>query len=164
MNLPFESINLGAKIWIFQSDAIISAFQEENIKQQIEFFLPTWSSHGNELITSYQIKHKRFIIIAVDESTSGASGCSIDKLVHFIQNLGAQLQLNLMDRRIAYVDNGNIATVDISQIKNKIASGEIREETPIFNNSITTKEELSSKWVQKAINSWVAKYFRIEFV
>ncbi len=162
MNLPFESLSPESRIWIYQSERAFSAAEQESMSITIEQFLNTWSSHGSEMISGFAFKHQRFIIISIDESLTDASGCSIDKLVHFMQNLGNNFQLNLIDRSIAYVENEEIKICQFSQIKNLVGAGTINQDTPIFNTFITTKGELATKWVVKASETWTAKYFKPE--
>jgi hypothetical protein len=40
--------------------------------------------HGTSLVSSYQLKYNRFIILAVDQDVQSATGCSIDASVEFI--------------------------------------------------------------------------------
>jgi hypothetical protein len=43
-----------------------------------------WAAHGTSLVSSYQLKYNRFIILAVDQDVQSATGCSIDASVEFI--------------------------------------------------------------------------------
>lgn len=159
MNLPFEILKPNCKIWIYQAERNLTLFELELINTKLEDFLSTWSSHGSDLISGYTIKHNRFIIVAFDDASVGASGCSIDKLVNFIQAMGNELQLGLMDRNIAFVKDEQIETVNISQLKMLITLGTINADTPIFNNTITSKADLTNNWLVKASETWTSRYF-----
>jgi hypothetical protein len=51
----------------------------------LQAFLENWAAHGTSLVSSYQLKYNRFIILAVDQDVQTATGCSIDSSVEFIQ-------------------------------------------------------------------------------
>lgn len=162
MNLPFESLSPQSKIWIYQSEQSFSASEQEVMAHRLEKFLNTWASHGSEMLTGYTFKHQKFIIVGIDESMAGASGCSVDKLMQFMQAMGNQLQLNLIDRSIAYVEDEQIKICQFSQIKHLVAQGVIHQDTPIFNTFITRKSELSNNWIVKASETWTSRYFKPE--
>ena len=48
-----------------------------------------------------------FILLAVDESQTAASGCSIDKATHFVRDLGQSLNLNFLEKRRYFYCNGD---------------------------------------------------------
>ena len=84
MIVSFDEISDDARIWIYQSNKLFSNDQIKIIKDRIQDFLNSWTSHGNELKVASKIKYSYFIIIALDQNTSLATGCSIDKMYHFI--------------------------------------------------------------------------------
>ena len=78
MVVTFDKISDESRIWIFQSNRLIADLDIESLKKQIDIFLSSWTSHGNQLMVASKIKYNLFIIIALDQSCSTASGCSID--------------------------------------------------------------------------------------
>ena len=121
MILSFDKISDESRIWIFQSNRLISNSDIESLQNKIESFLISWTSHGNKLIVSSKIEYNLFIIIALDQSQSSASGCSIDKLVSFIKKLEDQFSISLLDRlAISYKDNNKISVVRLDDFKRKI--------------------------------------------
>ena len=107
-----------------------------------------------------QIFYDRFIVLGVNEAVNEASGCSIDKSVHFIRMLGEALNLNFLDRsNIALKQNLDIDLISFTEIKQLISKGQISPESKVFNHAITTKEELDFKWEQPITDSWLKRYF-----
>jgi len=51
----------------------------------------SWTAHNNQLKAKGEIRYNRFLILIVDESQAGASGCSIDKSVPFYETAGTTL-------------------------------------------------------------------------
>jgi len=155
MILSFDKIREESRIWIFQSNRQISNSDIESLENKIESFLTSWTSHGNKLIVSSKIKYNLFIIIALDQSQSSASGCSIDKLVSFIKKLEDQFSIRLLDRLdISYKDNNKISVVRLDDFKRKIVEKKIDNSTIVFNNLINLKSDLSNNWEVPLSNSW----------
>ena len=70
-----------------------------------------------------EIRYNRFIILIVDESHAGASGCSIDKSVHFMQQLEQEYGINLFDRfNLAYRNGEEILSVPRAKFEELLAS------------------------------------------
>ena len=82
MIVSFDEISDDARIWIYQSNKLFSNDQIKIINDKIQDFLNSWTSHGNELKVASKIKYSYFIIIALDQNTSLATGCSIDCLLY----------------------------------------------------------------------------------
>src|SRR5690606_29285628 len=117
-------------------------------------FLEEWAAHGAGLNASYAILYSQFLVIAVDEAMVRASGCSIDKQVHFIQNLEKELLVSFMDRtKVAFFKgetskaSSEIITTSLHEIKKQVAEGEIHSRTLTFNNLVQTKGELDNGWI-----------------
>lgn len=160
MLVPFENLSSDSKIWIYQSDRILSKAEVENIKKKTEAFLIEWTAHGHSLQAGMQIQHDQFILIGVNESVNEASGCSIDKSVNHIRELEYSLNLNLLDRsKIALFVNQQVQLVNFSEIKELVSNGSINSSTEVFNNAIVSKKELETKWKKPASESWIKRYF-----
>ncbi len=160
MIVDFNQLNNSSRVWIFQSDKIISDEKIDLIKSELKTFLPNWSSHGNELKCSFDIKFNLFIIIGVDSSVNNASGCSIDTLTNFIFEIQSKINLNFFNRlAIAYKLNDKIYINDMSKIKEMIKSNEFFSDTIVYNNLVKTKKEYIDTWETIAINSWHKNLF-----
>ncbi len=155
MILSFDKISDESRIWIFQSNRLISNSDIKSLQNKIESFLISWTSHGNKLIVSSKIEYNLFIIIALDQSQSSASGCSIDKLVSFIKKLEDQFSISLLDRlAISYKDNNKISVVRLDDFKRKILEKKIDNSTIVFNNLINLKSDLVNNWEVPLSKSW----------
>jgi hypothetical protein len=69
---------------IYQSNRKFSDAEFSEIETDLQAFLEN-CAHGTSLVSSYQLKYNRFIILAVDQDVQTATGCSIDSSVEFIQ-------------------------------------------------------------------------------
>jgi hypothetical protein len=86
MYVPFENLPEESKIWVYQSNRKFSDTEFSEIESALQAFLEN-GQHGTSLVSSYQLKYNRFIILAVDQDVQSATGCSIDASVEFIQSL-----------------------------------------------------------------------------
>ena len=155
MIVSFDEISDDARIWIYQSNKLFSNDQIKIIKDRIQDFLNSWTSHGNELKVASKIKYSYFIIIALDQNTSLATGCSIDKMVHFIKNLENEFGVRLLDRLdISYKINNEIFISNLKDFKDKILEKKIDNTTIVFNNLINLKSDLTNRWEIPLSKSW----------
>ena len=105
MIVDFDKIANDSRIWIFQANRIFLKPELEFLKKSISLFLNSWTAHGSQLNASFKINYNIFIIIALDEKDSTATGCSIDKLINFMKQIEKEFssfgtKLNSSDEKI----------------------------------------------------------------
>ena len=155
MYSPFTSMPDHSRVWVYQSDRAFTSTDVEAIDQKIKAFLANWTAHDQALLASYEIRYNRFIVLMIDEKQAAASGCSIDKSVHFIQNLEKELNLSLMNRMLfAYKTADNVSVVNRAIFEEKMEKGEITADTIVFNNLVQSKIDLDTKWEVPLKESW----------
>lgn len=156
MYTPFENINPASRIWIYQSSRLFTAQEEETIQKLGQQFVAQWTAHSQDLLASFSILKHLFVIVAVDYSIAGASGCSIDKSIAFIQSLEKELQVSLLNRRmIAYEQGGEIKPVTLDEFEKLYKSGIVDSQVITYNNLLDTRLELESKWRIPMNQSWL---------
>ena len=161
MVVTFDKISDQSRIWIFQSNRLIPDLDIEPLKKQIDIFLSSWTSHGNQLMVASKIKYNLFIIIALDQTCSTASGCSIDKLVSFIKNIENEYQISLLDRLdISFRYKNKISVLRLDAFKRKILEKKINNDTIVFNNLINLKSDLTDNWEIPLNRSWHQKLIK----
>ena len=150
-NMPETS-----RLWVYQSSRNFSPSELRELPSMISSFIVSWTAHGAELQAAFEIKYNRFIVIAVDEEVTNASGCSIDKLVRFMKELGQMLQVDFFDRmHVAYRDGKQeIQSCSYSDFEKRIIQKVINESTPVFNNMVISKKEFDVNWEVPLIQSW----------
>ena len=82
MLVPYKEIDDNSRVWIYQSDRIISNQERPVIENHLTNLCVNWNTHGEPVHSSY-ILNDWFICLFVDESKNNASGCSIDSSVNF---------------------------------------------------------------------------------
>jgi hypothetical protein len=159
--LQIASFPETSKVWIYQSDKEFTADEQTFISEKLFAFVSGWESHGRKLTATFEIRFNRFIIIAVDESISDASGCSIDKSIAVIREIASQTGANLLDRSLVAYKNASspILLIKFNEVSDAVKQGKITPETLIYNNTITSLKELNKNWEIPAKNSWISRFF-----
>jgi len=139
----------------------MNAAQAAELKGIMDEFVGGWKAHGARLAASYRLIADQFLIVAVDESQQQATGCSIDKSVHLLQEFGAKHHLDFFNRMLVHVmENGIFTSYSTSELKVAIAEGKIGPKTQIMNTTAATLKE-SGMGTLDLVNSWAAKYLKI---
>ena len=160
MYIPFEQLPAHSRVWIYQAERILTEKEIEIVKQRLTRFCEGWNTHGNGMPTSFDIFDQQILILAVDESGLGASGCSIDSSVKVLRELESMLGVNLTDQGKVSVRNssGDLKVFPALVLKSKVQAGELTLEQEVINPLIRTKADLHQLW-QPVRNSWLNKYF-----
>jgi hypothetical protein len=131
------------------------------IQMHMDNFTRSWTAHNNQLKAKAEIRYNRFLVLIVDESQAGASGCSIDKSVNFMKQLEQEFGINLFDRfNLAYRDGEEVKSVPRHQFEELLKLGAINTETIVFNNLVQNVAELETKWEVSFKDSWHIQLFR----
>jgi len=155
----FQNMPLHSRVWIYQSDRELNDKEEAEIKIKTQDFIYQWTSHRSKMNACIDVFYKFFVVIAVDEQTAPASGCGIDKSVHFIQQLEKDYSIKLLNRTlIAYKKKDNILSCSLIEFEKLIESGIIDENTIVFNNLVNTTAQIKSSWQIPLKKSWHSKF------
>ena len=151
--LPADS-----KVWVYQSDRLISDETTEQIMSSLYDFTMKWASHGHELDSYANVFHYRFLVLVADGSHL-PSGCSIDSSVHMIEDLGKKHGLQLFDRmQFAYMENDTIYTIASSDLPDAYKAGKVTDDTLFFNNLVNTKSSFLEEWIVPLSESWHTRF------
>jgi hypothetical protein len=159
MLVEFNAISDEAKVWIYQANRSFSETELEEIKAKLASFITQWTAHGSDLQASFEIKYKRFIIIAVDQEAQAATGCSIDASVRFIQQLEKDYNVDLMDKmNVSYKQGEYVAYKDLKDFRKMAKDKSVTGNTIVFNNLVTTKADFLENWEVPARDSWHGRF------
>jgi len=161
MYIPFEKMPEHARIWVYQADRKLNKSELTFVEDVLQKFCEIWNTHGSLMPTSFDIRFDQVIVLAVDESQLGASGCSIDSSVRILRNIEQELDINLLDQgKVAYLSDGN--KLEVSQalgIKSKVTEGILQADTIVLNPVVQRKSDLEKNWLISAKESWLNKFF-----
>lgn len=149
-----------SRVWVYQSDRALSDTEVQQIQHLLDAFAQNWTAHSHELKAKAEIRYHRFLILMVDESQAGASGCSIDKSVNFIKQLEQEFGINLLDRfNLAYREGEEVLSAPRHTFEELIKQNSINSQTIVFNNMVQNLAELKSKWEVPFKDSWHMQLF-----
>ena len=153
-----KEISDDSRIWIYQAKEEIDAAVLPDLQIELDNFAQQWVSHSNALRAQAEVRHNRFLVLMVDESQAGASGCSIDTSVRFMQNVERKFGLNLFDRMtFTFEKDGQIHAAERDAFAELYKNGDINDETIVFDNLIKTKGQMQTDWRKKLGESWHAR-------
>ena len=145
-----------AKVWIYVASRRLSPEEMAWIQARAQAFLAQWQAHGAPLRAALEVREGYFLFLAVDESQTVASGCSIDRSVAFIRELGQALDVDFFDRmRFAYRDaRGSVQVLDSQAFSQAYAQGKLNTKTKVFNPLCQTLQDLEQGWELELEQSW----------
>lgn len=156
----FATFSDSARVWIYQADRLLIEEECDSINKAVRPFCESWVSHNNQLSAYGAVIRNAFLLLMVDEVKSNkASGCSIDSSVHFVQQLGATMNVDFFNRMcFAYHSESGIQIVNNQEFKNAFDSNQINESTLVYNNLVQSKNELLTNWVVPLQDSWHKRF------
>jgi len=159
MRVTFEELDPNARIWIYQNQGEIADDKVDAIRNDLNDFVEGWSAHQQPLAAFADVIYQRFIVLLVDEKLNMASGCSIDTSVNFVRSLESKYELDLFDRfTFSYQKDGMVHTLPKVRFAELYKSGEIDEETMVFDNLIRTKSEFENTWRKPLGITWMKRF------
>jgi len=163
MNLDYKYLIDGSfapssRVWVYQSNRLFTMSEALDIEEELNSFAAQWASHGTPVKGAGYLFFGQFIILMADETHTGVSGCSTDSSVRLVKDIEQRYRVSLFDRTmLAFVVKDKIQLLPLSQLPYALENGYINSDTLYFNNMVLTKEELESKWIIPAGQSWLAK-------
>jgi len=148
-----------SRVWVFGASRPLTDAEISRVDSALGDFLPGWAAHGAPLRTGHAVIERRFLVVAVDERSVGASGCSIDALTRQIQDVGRMLDADLLGGgRIWYRDGDDIVCCDRAAFRERAAEGRITAETPVFDPTVGSLAEVRGGRLERpAGSSWHAR-------
>lgn len=161
--VPFDELPSDARLWIFAAERPLSAAETESLLAVVDQFLSHWKAHGVPLTAGRDWRYDRFLLVAVDEAPAGASGCSIDAMVHQLQQLESALGVSILDNGPVLFRRGNaIERLPRPEFAALARQGTVSPETVVFNNTLTRVADVrEGKWEAPARASWHARAFNL---
>lgn len=155
----FESLSPQSRVWIYQANRNLTDAEVIDIQPVVNQFTHQWVSHNQQLKAAGQILHNRFLVLMVDQTLAGASGCSIDSSVRFITNLGNQIGVSFFDRlTFPFRENDELKFASKDDWEDLYASKAITDETVVLDNLVKTKEEFERSWEKSLGESWLKRF------
>jgi len=156
--VPFETLPATARVWVFASDQPLTIEQAELLLGVVDEYLGEWRAHGQPLTCAREWRESRFLAVGVDQTDAYASGCSIDGLFRTLQQLQLALGASLVGGGRVYYrgPNGAIESVARDEFAQLGESGTVTGATRVFDPTVATAGEWTSRFEADAATSWHA--------
>lgn len=142
------------KIWVYFAEQALGD-KEAIVQKEVEGFLAQWKAHGSPLVAGCEIVDNQMLVIAVDEASQQATGCSIDSQVRFMQQLGQQLDINFFNRQLlaAQIDSA-LKVFSFQDFDKALEEGRLNEGTKVLDHLLPNLGALRSKGLNPLADSW----------
>ncbi len=165
MSFPiFPTMPESSKLLVFTADNALDAIASSSFLIRLNTFLSTWSSHGSQLEANSLLISNRVLFIAVDETQSMASGCSVDAFTNFMKSECASTGVDWFNRHQVLhrspSDNDVFSDWMVNTLDDFIKlvkSGSLAENTQTLNTSLTTLKEGRASLIQTFQESWYCR-------
>lgn len=148
-----------ARVWCFGASDTLPDDTIDELRSSMSGFIERWTAHRAALRAGCDWLHDRFLIVAVDESQVGASGCSIDALTSEIRRLEGMAGVSLLDAAPVWYrgDEGEIRCVSRSEFRRLAGEGRVGPDTVVFDLTTDRLDAVrTGAWEVEAGRSWHA--------
>lgn len=138
--VPFESLPADARLWVFPVHEPLDGLEVQRLSSDVESFLDSWAAHGDPLTSAYAWEEDRFLLIAVDQRSVPASGCSIDSLMRVFKETEARTGKRVLGHGPVYFRGvgGEIIGMSRGEFRDAASEGEVTRDTPVFDTTLTS--------------------------
>ena len=150
--MSLERLPDNSRVWFFGSDRLLNDEEKSSLSVELQEFVSSWKAHGAELAASFEILHDCILIVAVDESVTPPTGCSIDKVFKLLEKQASNWFNRLLIWR-AFCNTAKIYTVDELQLA--LSTGEVDRDTIIINSTVRSLTEVRKSLYISINDSWV---------
>jgi hypothetical protein len=159
---PFEKLPDDSRVWVFAADRTLDEQQSKQMLAEVDRFLPGWTAHGSPLTVGRDWRYGRFLTIAVDQSTAGASGCSIDGLFRSLKSLEKKIGASMVTSGLVFFRdrNGAVQSADREGFTELSGAGKVSTDMTAFDPTVTTLGEWRARFELPLRDSWHAKLLR----
>lgn len=155
----YNSMPPDSRVWVYQCNRMLTASEIILLNQKAAEFISSWTAHDSLLKAHFELRSGIFFILMVDEKQAIASGCSIDKSIHFVLQTEKEFGVSFTNRMLfAFRNkNGEISLVNKNVFEQSVHDGIISDDTIVFNTLVNTKTELESGFEIPFGKSWHKK-------
>ncbi|HUF28680.1 MAG TPA: hypothetical protein VMM18_16995 [Gemmatimonadaceae bacterium] len=157
--VPLDSLPGESRVWVFGSEHPVTDTSAQWLLDIVDAFLDQWAAHGAPLRAGRDWREHRFLTIAVDQSTAGASGCSIDALFRALRESEDLLGTTMIGSGRVYYRNsdGSVASATRDLFSTLGATGAVGPETPVFDTTVQTLADWNERFETPLGASWHAR-------
>jgi len=150
-----------SKVWMYTAGRMLTENECAQVQHALNHFTQRWTAHNEALKAYGEVFGNRVLMLMVDETQAGASGCSIDKSVHFLEHLGEELGIDFFERMtFGFLDaHGDLHFADREACSALRDSGQITDNTLMLNSLADKKKTLADQLFIPYKDSWHKRVF-----
>jgi hypothetical protein len=138
-SVPFDRLPASARLWVFAAErpldagrARAGARRRRRVPVDLE---STWRPADRRRATCC---YDRFLLVGVDEASAGASGCSIDAMVHHLESLERSMGVALLDHGpVLFRQDDAIERLPRPAFAELARRGDVSPDTIVFDNTVS---------------------------
>ena len=159
MLVDYTSLPEDAQVWIYPSSRKFYPQEIEAISAALKEFTSTWKSEDENFKCSYQFLHQRFLIFVADTVVTPLSTQELDASVGFIIKMQTQYEVQLLDKmNVCFKQGAYVQYKELKDFKKLVKNKAVTAKTIVFDNLITTKEDLENYWELPIEDSWYNRF------
>lgn len=160
--IPFDKLPDDSRVWVFAADRTLDHQQSRQMLEEVDRFLPDWNAHGSPLTVGRDWRYDRFLTIGVDQSTAGASGCSIDGLFRTLKSVEGKIGASMVTSGLVFFRDqaGAVQSAERGRFAELGDEGKISRETTAFDPTVQTLGEWRARFELPVSASWHARLLR----
>lgn len=148
-----------ARVWLYAANRPLTDAEVSSVNTILDRFCDEWAAHGAKLDCGFQVLYHQIIVLAVDEASAAASGCSIDTSVQVFREIDAQLDIDLFNRLRSYAVDGNrLRTMQPHEVKSAVADKQLQPQSEFIDMLVTTKADVMNQLRKPMSQTWLSKY------
>jgi hypothetical protein len=156
---PFEPLPDSARLWTFGVSRPLTDGEARRLLVEVDAFLEGWNAHGRPLSAARAWRFGRFLLVALDDTVTPPSGCSIDALVRTLREMEDELGIEMVGGAPVWYRHGGpegpVRRASRPEFRAAAARGEITGDTIVFDPALTRLGELrEGKWELPARECW----------
>lgn len=120
-------------VWFYVAKRPLKVEEVRWVESVLADFTAQWAAHGSHLDSSGELLYDQVLMLHTGAEAQ-ASGCSIDKSVHFVREISAKLGVDFFNRTLmpVLIDN-QLQVIPFDTISEAYESRRIDDQTPVLN-------------------------------
>jgi hypothetical protein len=152
--VPLDQLPDDARTWVFAASDPLPADDAQHLLGAVDAYLATWTAHGAPLTVGRELREDRFLAIAVDQRTAGASGCSIDGLYRALRTEEETLGVTLIaGGRVFWRDAAGAVQ---GGTRAEFAAAGSGADTVVFDTLVSALGDWRTRFERRAAETWHA--------
>jgi hypothetical protein len=160
--VPFESLPDEARCWVFGARAPLDEIDAPRLMAPVDRYLKQWKAHGVPLTVGRIFRDEFFLVVAVDETNTDASGCSFDGLFRILVQAEEGIGTSMVGGGNVYFRDelDLVHCIPLPDFEFLASTGEVSADTTVFDTTVTTLGAYRERFERPARESWHAQLFK----